>query len=284
MKVTAVAALKADFPLALLLTIANLPRSTWYAHQRRSSDPPCWNELDQAIAAIVTRVKGRYGYRRVHRELRTLDWRVAPKTVLARMRAQQLTCQVRRRKRGTMAHSIDGVIVANVLNRHFSATAPNQKWVTDITHFRVGDTTRYLAPVLDLFDRQIIAYQLGPRADLALATGALRQALTTLGPDDHPLVHTDQGVQFQHASWGQLLATKGATPSMSRKATCLDNAVIESFFGHLKSEVLLESFDTPAALETAIHAYIEWYNTERTSAVLDGLSPKQFRAQACTTL
>lgn len=209
---------------------------------------------------------------------------MAKKTVLARMRALGLRCQVRRRRRCTPHRGQVGTIAPNLLDRTFTAAAPNQKWVTDITEFQLGQTKVYVAPVLDLFDRQIIAYQVGRTADLALATGALRQAIATLGPTEHPLVHSDQGFQYQHASWQRLLGTVGATQSMSRKGTCLDNAVIENFFGHLKSELLLEPFATSAELETAIHDYIHWYNHERTSATLDGLSPLDYRAQATARL
>ena len=106
---------------------------------------------------------------------------------------------------------------------------------------------------------------------------ALRQALATLPPETELLVHTDQGVPYQHRSWQALLATAGATPSMSRKGNCLDNAVSESFFGHLKAELFLEPFSTIAALTEAMHEYIHWYNHARTSATLMGLSPVTYR-------
>lgn len=228
----------------------------------------------------MEQAKGRYGHRRVHRELRRIGWRVAKKTVLARMRALGLTCQVRRRRRLTTYRGGRGTITPNRLNRDFTATAPNQKWVTDITMFAIGAETLYLSPVLDLYDRQVIAYSLGRAPDLALATSALRQALATLGPAEHPLVHTDQGFHYQHATWRHLLEAAGAIASMSRKGNGLDNAVIESFFGHLKSELLLEPIDSIAHLQTAVESYLAWYNSERTSATLNGLSPRQFRAQA----
>jgi len=275
----AVRALKADFPLAVLLDVAGLARSTFYYHQARLARPAPHAALDDAIRASFTRAKGRYGHRRVHRDLRTTGWRVAKKTVLARMRHLGLTCQVRRRKRWTSARGSAGTTAPNVLNRDFTATAPNQKWVSDVTELRIGEEKRYLAPVMDLFDRQIIAYTLGGAPNLELATSALQAALATRPPGAEPLVHTDQGFQYQHRAWHALLADAGATPSMSRKGNCYDNAVIESFFGHLKAEVLLEPLPTIDALEEAVHAYLHWYNHERTSAPLNGLSPVQYRTQ-----
>lgn len=278
MKVQAIHALKATHPLPVLLAIAGLPRSTYYYHQARLERPAPHAALDAAIRDAFARAKGRYGHRRIHREVVKAGWTVAKKTVLARMRALGLVCPVRRAKRFG-PRTPKGLLAPHLLNRDFTAEAPNQKWVTDITTLKVGAERLYLAPMMDLFDRQIIAYTLGRSQTLPLTEATLRAALATLGPNDRPLVHSDQGVQYQHATWRKLLAEAGATPSMSRKGACLDNAVIESFFGHLKTEqVYPATFASLAALEEAIHAYIHWYNQERTSATLHGLSPVQFRA------
>lgn len=281
----AVQALKAEFPLRILLAVAGLARSTFSYHQARLARPAPHAALDAAIRGAFTHAKGRYGHRRIHRALRTQGWRVAKKTVLARMRVLGLVCQVRRRTRRGSFRGEPGTIAPNVLNRDFTAGAPNQRWVTDVTELRVGEEKRYLAPVMDLFDRQIIAYTVGAAPNLTVATSALQAALATLPPGAQPLVHTDQGFQYQHRAWRTLLAEAGAMPSMSRKGNCLDNAVIESFFGHLKAELFADTrFPSIAALETGLHAYIHWYNHERTSAPLNGLSPVQFRAQAQATM
>jgi putative transposase len=281
--VDAVCALKAEHRLHVLLEVAGLARSTFFYHQARLTRPEPPEELNPAIRTAFAHAKGRYGHRRIHRELGKLGWRVAKKTVLARMRLLGLRCQVRRRKRFTTYRGMRGTQAPNRLNRVFTASAPNQTWVSDVTAFQIGEERCYLSPVMDLFDRQIIAYTLRRAPNLELATSALRQALATLAPGEQPLVHTDQGFQYQHRAWHRLLAAAGATPSMSRKGNCLDNAVIESFFGHLKSELLLERFVSIDALETAIHAYIRWYNHERTSSTLQGLSPVQYRAQTLVT-
>jgi len=272
--------LKATFSLQLLLEVAGIPRSTFYYQQARLRRPNPHAPLDDAIRALFTQTKGRYGHRRIERALRATGHRVTKKTVLKRMHVLGLVCQVRRKKRFTTYRGEIGRTAPNRLDRAFQATAPNQKWATDITEFRVGEDKLYLAPVMDLYDRQIIAYTTGRSPNLALTTQALRTALTTLGPTDQPLVHSDQGFQYQHATWHDLLANAGATPSMSRKGNCLDNAVIESFFGHLKAELLLERFPTIDALDTAVHAYIHWYNHERSSSTLKGRSPVQYRTQA----
>ena len=273
-----VQALKAEYPLALLLEIAGLARSTYFYQQARLSCPHPHGALDAAIQEVFTRAKGRYGHRRIHRALGTAGWVVARKTVLKRMQVLGVRCQVRR-KRFTTYRGAVGTTAPNVLNRDFTATAPNQKWVTDVTEFRIGDDKLYVSPVMDLYDRQIIACTVARSAGLPLATTALRQAIATLAPTDRPLVHSDQGFHYQHHTWRQLLASVGATPSMSRKGNCLDNAVIENFFGHLKAELLLERFPTIDALEEAIPDYVHWYNHERISERLKGLSPVHYRTQ-----
>jgi putative transposase len=192
-KVQAVVALKAEHRFSVLLQVAKLARSTFYYHQAQLARPDPRAALKLAIREQVTRAHGRYGHRRIHRELGKMGWQVAKKTVLARMRDLGLVCQVRRRKRLSSYRGASGPTVENTLNRDFTASAPNQKWVTDTTELRIGEEKRYLSPVLDLFDRQIIAYTLGSSPNLAVTTAALRQALATLTSAEQPLVHTDQG-------------------------------------------------------------------------------------------
>lgn len=280
MKVHAVVALKATFPLTLLLAIAGLARSTFFYHQARLARPDPQADLKAAIRAVFVQAKGRYGHRRIQQHLVREGWRVAKKTVLHLMRQLGLVCRVRRRRYVAYRGEV-GTIAPNRLNRDFTAGAPNQKWVTDVTEFRVGGQKVYVAPVMDLFDRQIVAYAVGPSPALTLTNTALERALATLEAGQVPLVHSDQGFQYQHPSWQSLLATAGAIQSMSRKGNCLDNAVIENFFGHLKAELFHHTryteIDTVVA---AIHEYMVWYNTERISTTLKGLSPVQYRSQA----
>ncbi|GGM84677.1 integrase [Longimycelium tulufanense] len=281
MKVQAVVSLKAEHALDDLLAAAGLARSTFFYHQARlrRGDPQA--ELKAAITTSFEDSQRRYGHRRVHAGLVKQGWRVAKKTVLTLMRQLALICRVRRRRRYNSFQGEVGKTAPNLLAREFTATAPNQKWVTDVTEFTVGEEKVYLSPIMDLFDRQIIAYQVSSSPTLTLTNTALGDALATLEPSQAPLVHSDQGFQYRHASWRTLLARAGATQSMSRKGNCLDNAVIESFFGHLKEELFHHAtFLNAAALTTALHKYIAWYNNDRSHTTLEGLSPVQYRTQA----
>ncbi|MGW8816408.1 IS3 family transposase [Gordonia terrae] len=279
LKVHAVISLKAEHRLSDLLAAAGLARSTFFYHQARLGSPDPWEQTKAAISEIFHANKGRYGHRRVHRELVKSGEQIAKKTVLALMRQLGLTCQVRRR-RYVSYQGQTGVIADNLLNRDFTAEAPNQKWATDVTEFRIGANKLYLSPILDLYNREIIAHSISRSPNLDLTHSSLRAALATLEPGQRPLVHSDQGFQYQHKTWGRILAEAGAQQSMSRKGNCYDNAVMEAFFGHLKEECFhhVTYLDTEA-LEAALHDYIQWYNHNRTSERLEGLSPVQYRTQ-----
>ena len=281
MKVQAVVALKAEHPLDVLLDVAGLARSTFFYHQVRLALPDPQAGLKTAIRDAVKDAKGRYGHRRIHRELVKSGWQVAKKTVLKLMRQLGLLSHVRRRRRYNSFKGEAGQAAPNLLDRDFDAEEPNEKWVTDVTEFRVGESKVYLSPIMDLFDRSIVAYTWGTSPALQLTNTSLQEALSTLRPGEHPLVHSDQGFQYQHVSWRNLLTGAGATQSMSRKGTCLDNAVIEGFFGHLKEEMFHHTrYSTIEAFTAELDDYIHWYNNVRTHSRLEGLSPAEYRTQS----
>ncbi|MCE5290870.1 MAG: IS3 family transposase [Nocardiaceae bacterium] len=280
-KAQAVASLKADFPLALLLECAELARSTFFYHQGKLERPDPLAELKAAVQTAFETARGRYGHRRIHAVLAGQGWQLAKKTVLKLMRELGLKCHVRRKRRYNSFQGEVGKVADNVLNRDFSADTPNAKWVTDVTEFRIGERKVYLSPIIDLFDRSVIAYSWSLSPNLELTNSSLQAALATLAPGEHPLVHSDQGFQYQHWSWRTILRSVEASQSMSRRANCYDNAVAENFFGHIKSEMFYNArFETVESFTAALDDYITWYNTTRISTKLNGLSPVQYRAQA----
>jgi putative transposase len=280
-KTQVIAALKADYPLPVLLAVAGLARSTFFYHQARLTRPDPHAELKTAITEAFEAAHGRYGHRRIHIMLTRAGWQIAKKTVLTLMNTLGLVCKVRRPRKYRPWLGQTGTTAENVLNRKFTASAPDTKWVTDVTEFRIGDRKLYLSPIIDLFDRSVIAYTCGPSPTLELTNSSLRQAIATLPAAAAPLVHSDQGFQYQHASWRTLLADAGLAQSMSRRGNCLDNSMAENFFDHLKEELFHHNrFDTVAEFTTALDEYIDWYNTTRISTTLKGLSPVEYRAQA----
>lgn len=277
--------LKSQHRLEDLLDAAGMPRSTFFYHQQRLGSGDKYAELKAEIRTIFERMKRRFGYRRVHAQLRKQGWVVNHKLVYKLMDALGLKSKVRPKKKynsykGTVSHIAD-----NVLDRQFTPEKPNMVWVSDVTEFRIGDTKAYLSPIMDLHDRTILSYGLSTSPNTALTSGSLRQAVEQESPEQGLIVHTDQGFQYQHSSWRSLINTVDGVQSMSRKGNCYDNAVMENFFGHLKSEMYHgESFTDLDAFRQAIDDYITWYNNERLQKRLKGLAPMQYRNQTLERL
>jgi len=173
-----------------------------------------------------------------------------------------------------------GKIAPNVLQRDFNSQKIREKWVTDVTEFSIEGEKLYLSPILDLFNGEVIAYNMSERPSMDLINGMLEKALSTLGANDSPILHSDQGWQYQMRSYQTKLKSHGIVQSMSRKGNCLDNAVVESFFGTLKEECFyLNNYKNIRELKQEIEAYIHYYNNERVSLKLKGLSPVEYRTQ-----
>lgn len=171
-----------------------------------------------------------------------------------------------------------GRTAPNELNRQFAASRPNEKWVTDITEFKVGDEKLYFSPIKDLFNGEIITYTMGLKPIAELVNGMVKKAIKKLKPNDRPLLHSDQGWQYQMPGYCKLLEDRELVQSMSRKGNCYDNASMESFFAVLKSECFhTMKFRSIDELKEELVAYVKYYNRDRISLALDGLSPVQFR-------
>lgn len=280
----AVDGLKAHYPLALLLQIADLPRSTFYDHRRRLRRPDPNADIKESIRGAFDMAKSAYGHRRIRAILLRQGWTVSKKTVLKFMRQLGLHCPVRRRKRYNSFRGEVGEAADNVLNRQFATKSRHTKWVTDVTEFTVGATKVYLSPVLDLHDSRIISTTVGPSPSVKMVTDGLKTAIDTLGSGEKPLVHSDQGFQYRHTLWRDALRDAGLTQSMSRKGTCLDNAVMEGFFSHLKEEWFrIQKPETLDAFHTGLTDYLEWWNTTRIQERLGYLSPDEYRSREIAT-
>jgi putative transposase len=266
-----------------LLRIVGLARSTYYFQVgvQRAGDKDA--QLKAAIKAEYGRHKGRYGYRRITASLRQLGQCVNHKTVQRLMGVLKLKSLVRPKKYKSFKGDV-GQAAPNELNRQFEATAPNEKWTTDVTEFNVGGEKLYLSPVLDLYNREIVAFEMNRRPPFELVTSMLKKAFAKLGPAEKPMLHSDQGWQYRMTAYRQMLKDRGMVQSMSRKGNCHDNAAMESFFGVLKSEFFyLNKFENIDELETGIVDYIQYYNHDRIKLKLGGLSPVQFRTQQQVT-
>lgn len=221
----------------LLIEISGLARSTYYYYARRRKTPDKYSAVKEQITGIYHANRGRYGYRRITLELHNQGQIINHKTVQRLMKDLGLFCRVRMKKYHSYKGEV-GKIALNLLERDFEATAPNQKWVTDITEFTLLGQKLYLSPILDLYSRDIVSYTIADRPLLAMAIEMLKQAFEQIPDGSNLILHSDQGWHYQHKHYQDSLKSKGIRQSMSRKGNCLDNAVIENFFGVLKSELL----------------------------------------------
>lgn len=261
-----------------LLQLAGIPRSTYYYWVKQFDRPDPDAKLKELIQAIYDEHEGLYGYRRIRDELTNHGHKVNHKKVYRLMKELGLKCIIRMKKYRSYKGTV-GKIAPNILNRNFQAEKPNEKWVTDITEFKLLGEKLYLSPMLDLFNGEIITYTIGSRPTYSLVSTMLDQAFERLTDKDTLLIHSDQGWHYQMKQYRHSLSERGITQSMSRKGNCYDNAVIENFFGIMKSEFLYrKEFESIKHFKQELAKYIEYYNHKRIKAKLKGMSPVQYRA------
>jgi transposase InsO family protein len=271
--------LRGQHPVAALLKAAGLSRSTFYYQLKALQAGDRYAEVKEHIRAVYERHRGRYGYRRITAAIRQAGLAINHKTVQRLMGQLQLKSLVRPKRYRSYRGEV-GRVAPNLLKRKFNAQRPNQKWVTDVTEFNVDGQKLYLSPVMDLYNGEIIAWQMDRRPTFELVSSMLKKAVTRLDCTDRPMLHSDQGWQYQMSAYRRLLEQHSLTQSMSRKGNCLDNAAMESFFGTLKSECYkLQRFASVEQLQTAVADYIRYYNHDRIKLKLKGLSPVQYRTQ-----
>jgi putative transposase len=271
---------KVAFPVAVLCRVMAVSPSGYYAslgrpvspHRRRDAD------LSKRVAAVHVASKRRYGSPRVHAELQATGHCVGRKRVARLMRENALVARARRRFRTTTDSKHTFPIAPNVLERDFTAHAPDQAWVTDITFLWTNQGWLYLAAILDLFSRRVVGWATSQNVDRHLALAALDMALVQRRPAAGLVHHSDRGSTYASTDYREALESRGIECSMSRKGDCWDNAVAESFFATLKRE--MENSDGLESREVAtlsIREYIDgFYNFQRRHSAINYNSPVEF--------
>ena len=270
--------LRHQFDLDILLNCIQMARSTFYYYSKKVQEQDKYQLTKVQINKIYNTHKGRFGYRRITLQLKREGMVINHKTVLKLMREMQLKSLVRIKKYRSYRGEL-GRIAPNILNRNFKADRPDKKWATDVTAFNVKGKKLYLSPIIDLFNQEIISYDLSDRPIFKGVMNMLKKALPQAKDSSELILHSDQGWQYQMRKYRLLLKANGITQSMSRKGNCLDNAIIENFFGTLKSELFyLTKYESTEQLKKDIADYICYYNNQRIKLNLNGMSPTEYRA------
>lgn len=258
-------------PLSLLLDCAGLSRAGYYKWKKANRDKAGAMDIEQHILAIHS-LRSFYGYRRMTVALRREGFAVNHKRVYRLMCKLGIQSVIRKKRR--YFGKSGSIVFPNLLGRDFKALFPGRKLATDITYLPTTDGFLYLSVVQDLCTNEIVAHALSARNDLSLVFATLDK----LPAQPSAVLHSDQGFQYTHKSYQERLSKLRLLGSHSRKGNCLDNACVESFFSHLKTEAFSEKLATSKAeTSTLVAEYIRFYNTERFQKRLGQLSPVEYR-------
>lgn len=281
MKYAWIVAYREQYSIPMMCDLLSVSRSGLYQAMGRSVAERILEEdrIVEEIRRAQRKHRGRYGRRRMTPEVsEALGRTLNHKRIGRLMREHGLGSRKRRRFRVITTDSRhDHPIAPNVLERDFEATAPNRKWLADLSYVRTDEGWLYLALVLDLFARKIVGWAMSDSMPQDLTIEALRVALGWRDPDAGLVHHSDRGSQYASGDYRKILKARGITVSMSRKGDCWDNAPMESLNGTLKVECVHdEHFRTRAQARQAILDYIGYYNTERRHSSLEYLTPSEF--------
>lgn len=261
----------------------SIERSGYYAWlNRKPSQQSVANEaLDEKIIAVFKRHKSRYGVPRITDELQDAGETCSKNRISRRMKKLGLHAKGKKKFKVTTDSKHNLPVAANLLNRDFTATAPNQKWVSDITYIWTDEGWLYLATVIDLYSRAVIGWSIQPTMTRELVSDALMMALWCRQFPRGVVCHSDRGSQYCSHDYQEILKKYGLICSMSRKGNCWDNACAESFFHSLKIELIYtEKYATRESAKQSVFEYIEvYYNRVRRHSSIGSMAPMAFENQ-----
>lgn len=283
MKYQFIAMYQQDYPISTMCRVLQVSVSGYYAWRQRAPSRRSREDamLTERISQIYQANRQVYGSPRLHAALRADGHACGKKRVARLMRSCGLSAKPRRHRSRTTDSQHDHPVAENVLRRDFTATAPNTKWVADITGVWTAEGWLYLAVVLDIYSRMVVGWAMDAHREAILVENALQMALARRHPEPGLLHHSDRGSQYTCQDYQALLARAGMVVSMSRKGDCYDNALMESFNGTLKSEcVERESYQTRSQARRSIFEYLEaFYNRQRLHSSLGYVSPVVYEQQ-----
>lgn len=256
-----------------------MPRSTYYYEEHREDYDARNEEIIAEIKAIFDENKGRYGVRRVHKELVRRGHDINHKKVQRLMHELSLRGKVPKEKYHSYKGNV-GKIADNIINRDFTAGAPDEKWTTDVSQFNLPFGKCYLSPILDMYTNEIISYDLSLHPNYEQIKRMLEEAFKSHPKVSGLIFHSDQGWQYQNQRYVKSLEDHEIIQSMSRKGNCYDNCIMETFFGRMKTEMFYgheKEFRTFEEFSIAVADYINYYNNERIQKKTKWMPPVVFR-------
>jgi putative transposase len=272
-----------EFPVAILCDVLEVSSSGYYAwlHRKPAVGKNRTQQMLQAVTVSYLQSNRIYGYRKVYKDLHELSIAGCSETVRRVMKRLGYSAQIKPKYVVTTDSDHSFAVADNLLDRDFVATAPNQKWVADITYIPTQEGWLFLAAVLDLFGRRIVGWAMSQWINEALVSSALQMAIQHRRPQPGLLHHSDRGSQYASDGYQDILYQVKMVCSMSRKGNCWDNAVMERFFGSLKREWIKgKIYPTREDAKKDLFKYIEWfYNNQRRHATLDYQTPAAVEEQ-----
>lgn len=268
------------YKLKYLLKAIGLSRSTYY-YEIKKTDKVAERNITIAneIKEIYLKNKGRYGVRRVHKELVNRGYNINHKRVQRLMSEMGLLGKRPKEKYHSYKGDV-GKVAPNIINRDFSTDKPLQKWTTDVSQFNLPFGKCYISPILDMHTNEIISYDLSTRPNLLQVRNMLNSAFKKFPCVEGVIMHSDQGWQYQHEAYRKALKEHGVIQSMSRKGNCYDNSIMETFFGRMKNEMFYgqeKEYTSFEVFNAAVEEYINYYNNQRIQAKSKWMPPTKCR-------
>ena len=279
-KAIAIDALKEKYRLKDILVLFHMAKSSYFYHKKAIDVPDKYHDLSQIIKTEFENARSRYGYRRIHAVLKNSGIVVSEKVIRRLMKQHNLIAISPKKRHYNSYMGEISAATPNLVNRDFHAEKPNMKWLTDITEFSIPAGKVYLSPMIDCFDGMAVSWAIGTSPDSKLVGRMLEDAVSKLGKNDHPIVHSDRGNHYRWPSWINTVEACGLTRSMSKKGCSPDNAACEGFFGRLKNEMFYCRAWNGVSIDefmNEVNTYIHWYNEDRIKLSLGAKSPVQYR-------
>ena len=279
-KAVIIDALKNKYSLPKLCRKLYISRSSYYYQETAMRTEDKYRDVRLRICELFHSNYDAFGYRKIYALLKHEGTTLSEKIVRRIMQEEGLVVKVHRRRKYNSYKGEISPAVENLINRDFHADKPNQKWLTDITEFSIEAGKVYLSPIIDCLDGMPVSWTIGTSPNAKLVNTMLKQAIKTLKPGEHPIVHSDRGWHYRWPDWIKIMEDAKLTRSMSKKGCSPDNSACEGFFGHLKIEMFYGRNWSNCTLDDliqAINQYMNWYRTSRIKSTLGGLSPLEYR-------